>query len=151
MFLDVVPQLADQRLVEPLHLPISLGVVWGGEVYVHPEEVHHPLVENGPKLWAVIRKDRVGDIIAGDPDVEQLAQNVEGSDVLMGTTLVSLLKRSHITRRYSYPSGVRGSGPSISTAMAANGSAAGNRRIAVVRFFSMRRFFAQVSQEATSP
>jgi len=64
---------------------------------------------------------------------------------------VTLVKRSQMTRIYSYPSGVRGNGPSRSMARAAKCSVAGNNHMGAVLCIPMRRFFAQVGHAATHP
>ena len=68
-----------------------------------------------------------------------------------GTTLVNIEKRSHMTKRYSYPSGVPGRGPKRSMATASQGYVAGNNLIAEELRTSINRFFAQVAQAATQP
>jgi len=66
-----------------------------------------------------------------------------------GTARVTLVKRSQITRIYSYPSGVWGHGPSQSMTREAKGSVKGSSRMGAVLCVPMRRFFAQVGHAAT--
>jgi len=68
-----------------------------------------------------------------------------------GTARVALVKRPQMNRIYSYPSGVRGNGPSGPMAKAAKGSVAGNNGMGAVLCVPMRRFFSQVGQAATQP
>lgn len=65
-----VPQLSHHGLIKPLHLPISLGVIWSGIVDLLSQHVHHSLIDNGRELGSVIREDGVADSISGYLDVQ---------------------------------------------------------------------------------
>jgi len=66
-----------------------------------------------------------------------------------GTTLVSFVKRSVITRINRLPRVVFVSGPSMSIHRSRSGSVAGNKRNGFVRLRSFTRFFAHPTQFRT--
>jgi len=90
--------------------------------------------------------------MTSDPGVQDGTEDIQSRDVRQRDGPRDLsVKRSQMTRMYSYPSGVRGNGPSRSIARAAKDSVAGNNRMGAVLCVPSRRFFAQVGHAATQP